>query len=134
MNENDRDVASMQQPRFPFGPPFGPPFRPPFRPPWGPPVGPSVPPFWTPTPPSGPPTAPPPRFTPQQPPGLFAVDPGSIRPCLFRYSYIWLTTGQEFWAYLVFIGPTSVSGYRWTGFRWVFWGTDLRNISSFVCF
>ncbi len=158
-NQYDQDVESMQQPRFPFGPPFGrpfrprrppfgpgtPPFGPPFgpgTPPFGPPIGPGAPPFGPPTgpgtppfgPPTGPPTAPPPRFTPQQPPSLFFVDPGAIRPCLFRFSYIWLTTGQAFWAYLVFQGPNSVAGFRWTGFSWIYFGTDLRNISTFVCY
>ncbi|NLP14857.1 MAG: hypothetical protein GX383_10390 [Clostridium sp.] len=84
----------------------------------------------------GPPSDPPPSFTPQQTqaPGVFAVDPGAIRPCTFRFVYIWLNSGERFWAWLVFVGRRSASGWRWTGFRWIYFGVDLRNIQSFVCF
>lgn len=126
------------QPPFgqpPFGqPPFGqPPFgQPPFgQPPFGqPPGGPAG---------GGPPSGPPPSFVPsvataQQTIGPYAVDPGAIRPCLFRFVYIWLVTGQQFWAWLVFVGRESAAGWRWTGFRWVYFGIDLSQISAFVCY
>ncbi len=113
----------------PFGWQFGP-FGQQFIPPFGqPPIPPSV----SPGAPSGPPSGPPPSFVPQQAPGAFAVDPGAIRPCRFRFVYIWLNTGEQFWAWLVFIGPRSAAGWRWTGFRWIYFGIDLRNIQSFVC-
>ena len=38
--------------------------------------------------------------------GTFAVDPGSIRLCLFRFTYLWLRNRQQFWFYPVFIGTT----------------------------
>lgn len=115
--DDSRDFNYMrQQPRPPFGPPLG-------VPPFG--LGPGS---------QRPPVGPPPSFVPQQQPSVLFVDPGAIRPCTFRFVYIWLTNGRSFWAYLVFVGPRSVSGYRWTGFNWVFWGTDLRNIDSFVCY
>lgn len=123
------------QPPFgqPFGQPFGFPFgQPQFSPPFGPPSTPqggSA---------SGPPSGPPPAFTPQQAqaqgPGIFAVDPGAIRPCTFRYIYIWLDSGEQFWAWLVFVGRRSVAGWRWNRFRWVYFGIDLRDIQSFVCY
>jgi len=133
-NNNSSHDNMRQQPRPPFGPPPGPPFGGPFQPPFG---GPFQPPFAPPVGiPSGqqPPSTPPPRFIPQQQVSIFAVDPGAIRPCLFRFVYIWLEDGRQFWAYLIFAGRRSVAGYRWTGFRWVYFGTDLRNISSFVCY
>ncbi|NLY18974.1 MAG: hypothetical protein GX045_08515 [Clostridiaceae bacterium] len=94
------------------------------------------PPFGPPGQQGGPPTQPPPSFIPAQRggPTIFAVDPGAIRPCLFRFVYIWLVNGRQFWAWLVFVGPRSVAGWRWTGFNWVYFGTDLENISDFVCF
>ncbi len=91
----------------------------------------------------GPPSGRPPAFIPSQATatqaaplgaGAFAVNPGSIRPCLFRFTYIWLVNGQQFWMWPVFIGRDSISGWRWTGFRWVFFGTDLRRIAAFTCF
>lgn len=128
-------------PRPPFGgPPFlfgpGPGFRPPIGPegPGRPPQGPGGPG----RPPEGPtgqstPPGRPPSFTPERAPSVMAVDPGAIRRCRFRYVYLWLDNGQEFWAYLVYVGRRSVAGYRWIGFRWVYFGTDLRNIESFIC-
>ena len=86
---------------------------------------------------SGPPSSPPPSFVPaqsqQQQVGTFAVDPGSIRGCLFRYTYVWLNNREQFWYYPTFVGRTSISGWRWTGFNWVFFGVDLRQIQSFTC-
>ncbi|UCZ55305.1 hypothetical protein LGQ02_10435 [Bacillus shivajii] len=119
---------------FPFGPPGPPPGRPPFGPPGQPDFGPPGPPPGR--PPFGPPTTPPPAFTPAPTAdvGLFAVDPGAIRRCMFRYTYVWLTNRQQFWFYPVFVGRRSVAGYRWTGFSWVYFGIDLRQISSFTCF
>lgn len=88
---------------------------------------------------SGPPSGPPPSFIPPQSqaqggPSVFAVDPGAIRPCVYRYVYIRLNTGESFWAWLVFVGRRSAAGWRWTGFRWIYFGVDLRNISSFTCY
>lgn len=81
------------------------------------------------------PTAPPPQFVPQQQSVTgFAVEPGGIRRCLFRNTYIWLVNGQQFWYYPVFVGRTSIAGFRWTGFFWMYAGYDLRLISSFTCF
>jgi len=66
--------------------------------------------------------------------GVFAVDPGAIAPCRFRFVYLWLRNGQQFWAFLVFVGRRSVSGWRWTGRRWVFFGVDLDEIQFFSCY
>ncbi len=86
----------------------------------------------------GPPTAPPPNFTPQLSDvpevSLMAVDPGAISPCVNRLSYIWLKNGQSFWAYLVYVGRTSASGWRYRGGRWVYFGIDLKEIQSFICY
>ncbi|WP_112180302.1 hypothetical protein [Paraliobacillus zengyii] len=84
---------------------------------------------------TGPPSSPPPSYVPAQTQQAqaFAVDPGSIRRCLFRFTYVWMRGFQEFWFYPIFLGRNSVSGYRWNGFRWVYFGTSLRQIQSFTC-
>jgi len=84
----------------------------------------------------GPPSSPPPSFTPQlqQQASVFAVDPGAIRGCLFRYTFVWLENGRSFWFFPTFVGRNSVSGWRWRNWRWVYYGTDLRRIRSFQCF
>ncbi|XMB87169.1 transporter [Mycoplasmatota bacterium WC44] len=82
----------------------------------------------------GAPTSPPPSIVPQQGPELKAVDPGSIRGCLFRYTYVWPRFGFPYWFYPTYVGRKSVSGYRWNGYRWLYFGTDLRGINSFSCY
>lgn len=114
-------------------PPFGPPGPP--SPPFGPPPGPPGPPM-----PPGPsgfqaPTSAPPQFVPPRPQfTAFAVDPGGIRGCLFRYTYIWLSNGNQFWYFPVFVGRTSVAGFQWNGFFWMYAGYDLNRVESFTCF
>jgi hypothetical protein len=108
---------------------FGPPFSPGQGPGFGPPSGGQ----------SGPPSGPPPSKTPTQKatlggPSIKAVDPGAIRPCRFQYVYIWPSYGRPFWAWLTFVGRRSVSGYRWNGYRWRYFGMDLRQIQSFECY
>ncbi|MBD8003748.1 collagen-like protein [Bacillus norwichensis] len=81
------------------------------------------------------PTAPPPPFIPQQAAiSPFAVDPGAIRLCLFRNTFIWLNNGEGFWYYPIFVGPRSVAGFRWNGRFWMIFGVDTRRIISFTCF
>lgn len=63
-----------------------------------------------------------------------AVDQGSIRPCLYKYVYIWPRRGHGFWAWLTNVGRRSVSGYKWRGYRWVYFAIDLREIDSFECY
>lgn len=92
------------------------------------------------------PTSPPPGFTPSQSQayslsgggggqyGVYAVDPITLRYCLYRYVYIWPSWGPGFWAWLIFVGRRSVAGFRWTGRRWVYFGLDTRQINSFYCY
>lgn len=80
------------------------------------------------------PTAPPPQFVPQMTSTTFAIDPGGIRRCLFRNTYIWLNNGEQFWFFPVFVGRNSIAGFRWNGFFWSYFGIDLNRISSFTCF
>ncbi|MEE6131533.1 transporter [Priestia aryabhattai] len=87
---------------------------------------------------SGPPTGPPPAFTPQLAssggPSLYAVDPGSIAGCLYKYTYIWAKGGRSYWFYPTYVGRKSVAGYRWTGFNWIYAGIDLDRVNEFQCY
>ncbi len=88
--------------------------------------------------PSGnqPPQSPPPSWTPEYPNvQTFAVDPGAISGCMFRFTYVWLSRRQGFWFFPVFVGRTSVAGYRWNSRRnrWEYTGLDLNQINSFTC-
>ncbi|WP_238883606.1 hypothetical protein [Clostridium sp. YIM B02551] len=66
--------------------------------------------------------------------GAYKVDYGAIRPCTNRFIYIWQRNGNAYWAYLTYVGPRSVAGWRWMGFRWVYFGLDLNRIDSFTCY
>ena len=86
------------------------------------------------------PSSAPPNFIPPEPQTQkfgatpLAVDPGAIRPCLYRFVYIWPRRGNGFWAWLTFVGPRSVAGFRFNRNRWRYFGMDLRDIRSFKCF
>ncbi|MFD0049053.1 hypothetical protein ACFVHQ_06970 [Actinomycetes bacterium NPDC127524] len=83
------------------------------------------------------PLGPPPVHIPyeSQGPQLNAVDPGSLRGCLYRYTYIWLRGGRSFWYYPTYIGRSSVAGYRWkpNSRQWTYYGIDANEIRSFEC-
>lgn len=80
-----------------------------------------------------PPPANPPAAAAASGPSLKAVDSGAIRGCLNRYTYIRLEGREQFWMYPTFVGRKSVSGYRWYGFMWLYYGVDLTQIKSFQC-
>lgn len=83
------------------------------------------------------PPGPPPNQIPRSRGGqysTFAIDPGAISTCRYRFVYIWLDNGRSFWAWLVFVGRQSVAGYRWTGFRWEYFGIDTDRITEFICY
>ena len=97
--------------------------------------------------PPGAPKSPPPNYIPSKKdtgvqnfsssggnPGAKAVSPNSIRFCVFKYTYIWEINGRRYWAFLFNVDMRSVSGFRWTGRGWVYFGVDLRRIDSFVCY
>lgn len=84
---------------------------PPNMPPYGPPMmGPS---YNQPPKQSEAPKSPPPNFTPQQSQAKpFAIDPGDIANCLYRYVYIWPTGshGRGYWVYFTYVGHKSIAG------------------------
>lgn len=75
-----------------------------------------------------------PQGFPGQGPSPQYVSPGSIRPCLYKFTYIWQRNGRSYWAYPTHIDRYSISGWRWFGYRWVYFGVDLRRIDSFICY
>lgn len=118
--------------RPPQGPPGRPPQGPPGRPPQGPPGGPPG------RPPQGPPPGPPPaapfgrgsdrdRFPP------FIPDVNRLRRCLFRYTYIWLNNGNDFWFYPVALSGGFIAGFRWRNSQWRFETLNIRRIAFFQC-
>lgn len=110
-------------------PPFPPPGTPSGGPGFNPPQGPSGAPGYS------VPSGAPPTFTPSKAQAQpKAISGGAIKPCTFRYVYLWLNNGRSFWAWLVYVDRRSASGWRWTGRRWVYFGIDLRRIDSFVCY
>ena len=83
------------------------------------------------------PTSPPPQRIPEYPSiQAFAVDPGAIRGCLYRYTFVWLSRRQGFWFFPVFVGRNSVAGWRWRNRqrRWEYTGISLDQIDRFSCF
>ena len=63
-----------------------------------------------------------------------AVSPTSIRFCLFKFTYIWETNGNNYWAFPFDVDRRTLTGLRWFRGRWNFFGVDLRRIDSFICY
>ena len=57
-----------------------------------------------------------------------------MRRCLFRFTYIWLFNGNEFWFYPISVDNQFVQGFRWRRNRWEFERINLRRIFFFRCF
>ncbi|WP_369802582.1 hypothetical protein [Sporosarcina sp. P1] len=82
------------------------------------------------------PTSPPPNQIPSYPEfQTFAVDPGAIAGCLYRFTYVWTSRRHGFWFYPTFVGRQSVAGFQWNPrrFRWEYIGIDLQRIDQFRC-
>lgn len=97
--------------------------------------------------PPGMPQSPPPNYIPSKKdkgvqsfnkqgggPEAMAVSANSIRFCLFKFTYIWEENGRSYWTYLFNVDRRSISGFRWLGRTWVYFGLDLRRIDSFICY
>lgn len=82
------------------------------------------------------PSTPPPNQVPSYPEfQTFAVDPGAIAGCLYRFTYVWTSRRNGFWFYPTFVGRQSVAGFQWNvrRFRWEYIGIDLQRIDQFRC-
>ncbi|NNJ30069.1 transporter [Bacteroides xylanolyticus] len=92
-------------------------------------------------PPGGPmPMGPPPSSAPPKPAQARSgsatkmVSPGSMKYCIGRFTYIWMSNGQEFWFFPIQIWRNSVSGFRWDRrFGWSYTGISLNRIDMFTC-
>ncbi|KKB93287.1 hypothetical protein WB24_03080 [Bacillus sp. CMAA 1185] len=90
----------------------------------------------------GAPQGPPPSQIPAKPPkpqgsqgAVLLVEPITIRPCLFRFTYVWLTNGRSFWFYPIILGRRSVGGFYWDSSRrrWVYFALDTNHIDVVSC-
>ena len=90
----------------------------------------------------GAPQGPPPHkkpAKPTKPQGLhgaaYLVEPVLIQPCLFRFTYVWLTNGSSFWFYPVILGRESVGGFYWDAshHRWFYYALDTKHIDVVSC-
>lgn len=65
---------------------------------------------------------------------LKSVSPNQISFCLYKFTYIWQRNGRSYWAYLTNVDRYSISGLRWMGYNWAYFGLDLKYVDSFVCY
>ncbi len=75
------------------------------------------------------PTVAPPNYIPVRP----MITPGPIGSCTSRMTYLWMIDGSSFWTMITGISISTVSGYRWNGYNWIFFETNVNNIETFVC-
>lgn len=76
----------------------------------------------------GPPNSPPPKTKPKKPKVSYIID------CMHQYTYVWPKHGKPFWFYPTRIEQGEVSGYRWDGKKWVFYGFGEKSISQVACY
>ncbi|WP_284646304.1 transporter [Paenibacillus silviterrae] len=72
--------------------------------------------------------SPPPFYPPP-----FPSTPSYLVDCYFQYTYIWLWNGESFWFYPTSVEYGAVSGYRWNGLFWQYYGIDERLIRAVSC-
>jgi hypothetical protein len=53
---------------------------------------------------------------------------------MYSYTYVWPKVGRPFWYYPTSVESGAVSGYRWTGRQWVYFGFDPRGIDEVACY
>ncbi|GAA0136950.1 hypothetical protein YSY43_37910 [Paenibacillus sp. YSY-4.3] len=71
--------------------------------------------------------APPPNYIPPKPYVSYIID------CVYQYTYVWLWNGDSFWYYPTRVEYGEVSGYRWTGAFWTFYGFSPDLINAVSC-
>jgi len=88
-----------------------------------------------------PPPGPPPGRVPTAPQfgqqfGAAGVPLRAFRPCLYRYTYVWLRNGRSFWFYPMYIDRNTgqVGGYRWRQYRWEYYTLNPGRVLYFSCF
>jgi len=79
------------------------------------------------------PTNPPPSTIPKQQPGSLSIDPGALRGCLYRDTYLRLVNRTSFWFHPTYIDYFTTTGFKWDGYAWIPWRIDLDRIISFQC-
>lgn len=104
--------------------------------------------------PGGQPPSAPPNFIPQLPreeeqqlfsgptgfrgPGGGIIDfrrrPRDFHGCINRFTFIWLTNGNNFWFYPVFVGNNSIEGFSWRRNRWEYDRLLINRILFHICF
>lgn len=63
----------------------------------------------------------------------FPPSPVGLQNCLYRFTYMWLRNGDNFWFFLTAVGESRVYGYRFFGGRWNNYSIALGQIVSFNC-
>lgn len=73
------------------------------------------------------PQSPPPSYRPSKPSVSYITD------CQYQYTYVWLNNGEQFWFFPTRVEYEGITGYRWNGAFWTFYGIDSRLIDAVAC-
>ncbi len=63
----------------------------------------------------------------------YAPSPFGLQHCLYRFTYMWLRNGDNFWFFLTTVGESRAYGFWFFGGRWNQYSIALRDIVSFNC-
>ena len=64
---------------------------------------------------------------------LYAQNTWGLQNCIYRFTYLWLRNGDNFWFFLTTVGESRVYGYRFFGGRWNQYSVAVRDIVNFRC-
>ncbi|MBE6022942.1 MAG: hypothetical protein E7231_06880 [Cellulosilyticum sp.] len=70
---------------------------------------------------------PPGGFNPPRPPHQ------KLRPCIGRFTYLWLNNGSEFWFYVESVTTRFIYGWRLRRGRWEQGRINVNRIEAFYC-
>ncbi|QEK11878.1 hypothetical protein FQB35_05565 [Crassaminicella thermophila] len=92
----------------------------------------------------GPPDYPPPPFIPSiskakaegrtKVPGTGMICQYAIRNCKFKYTYIWLNNGLQFWTKPILINKNFIYCWIWNNLCWIYQKLAITDIHSFMCY
>ena len=71
------------------------------------------------------------RYMEQMP--FYGQHPSGLQNCIYRFTYMWLRNGDNFWFFLTTVGEERAYGFRFFGGRWNQYSIALREIVSFHC-
>lgn len=67
-------------------------------------------------------------------PGISIIIPNTFKPCLLKFTYIWMNNNVQFWSKPVTVGLNSIGCWIFDGVNWNYNYISLNDIECFMCY